>query len=105
MMPGALRLPAPRELLPSRPIGEFESCRSSWLSLPSPFNLYCEFLSLRAFSRFAREWLFYIGSVRVRRRSRQFVIHARVGRSSYKLESFQMYAGPAKRRICARLTV
>src|SRR5579862_8387029 len=80
MTPGALRLSVPREELPSQPIGEFESCRSSWLSLLSP--LICPSSSSRSglLPLFAREWLFYIGTVRVRRSWRHFVIHARVGR-------------------------
>src|ERR1700741_964910 len=63
MTPGALRLSAPREELPSRPIGEFESCRSSWLSLLSPLIFPSSSSRSGLSPAFAREWLFYLGTV------------------------------------------
>src|ERR1700744_5748962 len=65
MMPGALRLSAPREQLPLRPIGEFELCRSSWLSLPSPLISAVSSSRSGLSPDFAREWVFYLATVKL----------------------------------------
>src|ERR1700720_4134310 len=82
MKPGALRLSAPQEELPSRPIGEFESYRSSWLSLLSPLIFPLSSSRSGLSPAFAREWLFYIGTVELDASHRKLLFTPAAGAES-----------------------